>query len=181
MNQNTKKAAVKRYKDMVATSSAEDIKLAISEDDKGFTADEVEEIFAAIAAGSNDNEGEDGETPTNPLADKLAKFDYENLNGKAFIDYCQLVQSLQLNDKYTFELMHVSVARKERFVGVPNTPIDVVGIVIKNSKPIITTKIHVKDALNTNGRLLPIEEGSDKYELVGSQTPGSGRFYLLKK
>jgi hypothetical protein len=109
----------------------------------------------------------------------LSRFDYSNMKGQMFEDYNKLINTLKHNDFYDFETMKVRAVKKVRYKGVQGSPIDIVGFELKEIKPINTTRIPLKYALEMNGRMTPDEEGN--YYLTGGQFENSGIYYLLKK
>lgn len=205
LHYKTKEAAVKKHGQL----TGEELRKALLADRNNYEAEEVEEILTAItkaqetaAAGpatppkSKVTPGEavqaTGErTPTDPngaIRDMLRQFDYDSLRGKSFRDYCLFVQSLVQEHKYDFEVYQVEVARRERYRGVKDSPVDTIGFRIINNRPIMKTRIPVKHALANNGRVVPFkdEDGQDlpEFETLGCQLDHNGkngRYYLLKK
>jgi len=201
LHYKTKEAAVKKY----GRQTGDALRKAVEADANNYTAEEVDEILQAIAkvkeinsvlpeaikavtAGLPEAGVRTDADPNGAIREKLRSFDYENLRGKAFREYCLLVQTLNREHKYDFELYHVEVAKRERYRGVKDTPVDTVGFRIINSKPINTTRIPVKHALANNGLVIPFkdEDGNDMdgFETVGCQLDHNGkngRYYLLKK
>lgn len=117
----------------------------------------------------------------------LSGIDYRNLRGEVFKKYVELVGDrsykflddgeekevrgkLLENDHYVFELYKVKPIRRPRYVGVEGTPVDYVGLEITSDKPIHTTSISVKMALELNSQILNAHS-----------IAGHGRYYLLKK
>ena len=127
--------------------------------------------------------------PNAGIRDELQAFDYGKMTGEPFKRYCLFVQSLQLEDKYDFELYSVEVVKQIRYRGVQGSPVDVVGFKLKNTTPVNRTRIPVKHALTNNGRVEPFREADGSQSETGFETIGcqlehgspNGRYYLLKK
>lgn len=203
LHHKTKESVVKKYRHL----EGDILHQALTTDSTNYTTEEIKEILEAIAKAklSESDCGTPGPSPQQPaaaaapqagipaspnveIAEKLKAFDYSKLTGEPFKKYCLLVQSLPIDGKYDFELYSVETIRAERYRGMKDSPVDTIGIRIKDSKPINTTRIAVKHALATNGRVQPFldREGNAEergFELVGSQLEHNGnyaRFYLLK-
>ncbi len=118
---------------------------------------------------------------------KLSKFNYKTLIGEQFKEYVKLVGDrsfkeivdgvekgvigqLKENDLYDFELYKAKPVMMARYVGVPNSPLDFVGITIVNDTPEYSTRIPVKVALLHNAQILNAHSRA-----------GHGKYYLLKK
>lgn len=189
MHYTQKKAATKMFAHL--SNSPDDLKSAIKNEYPDANELDIDEIMASIK-GPKETKPLIKEqimptlNPPNPnaaLADKLKEFDYDNLVGSKFRDYCLFVQSLQLADCYFFEQYKVEVQKKVRYRGVKDSPTDVIGFKIVISKPLNTTKIPVKIALTFNGTV-KYEEGESFFETIGSQIEHNGkegRYFLLKK
>ena len=166
MHWKTKEGHVKRLKEAKPDITEKEIEEAIANIEKE----------GAISLATR-------QTPNAAISEKLSGYDYENMIGDKFRDYCLFVQSLQLDDSYDFEQYLVEVQKKPRYRGVKDSPVDIIGFKMVNSKPINTTRIPVKMALITNGRV-SIPEGENFFETIGSQLEHNGkngRFFLLKK
>lgn len=117
----------------------------------------------------------------------LSRFNYENLTGDSFQEYVRMVGdhsvteivegnevpirgTLQENKSYDFVLMKAVPVMQARFPGIKDTPYDYVGIRVKESKPIHTTRIPVKTALEFNRQILNAHSRA-----------GHGKYYFLKK
>jgi len=117
---------------------------------------------------------------------ELSVYNYDNLVGDAFQKYVRLVGDysvteivggkevpirgeLQENTRYDFVLMKARPIIQDRFPGMENTPKDYVGL-IAEGKPIHTTRISVKTALEYNRQILN-----------GHSRAGHGKYYFLKK
>lgn len=187
LHYKTKESAVKKYGHLVEDPEA--LKKALAEDKNNYTDEELKDLLESfITPGSAEPKA--GNTGTKPakapkatspndkIADKLKEFDYEELRGESFKKYCLLVQSLQLDQLYDFEQYQVEPIKKVRFRGVKDSPIDTIGFKIKNNKPINTTRIPVKYAISTNGKVVEHEDG---WELISDQFGHNGRYFLLKR
>lgn len=180
LHHKTKESAIKKYSHL--SSKTTDLLAALKEDDNKYSDEDITEIVEAIVVKKTDTE------PQKSLL-VLDGFDYENLSGESFKKYCLYVQSLQLEDRYVFEQYKVEAIKKVRFRGVKDSPIDIIGIKLVNTKPTTVTKIGVKHALIFNGRVLEIINNDTKevegWELIGSQLADSANknmhYYLLKK
>ena len=121
--------------------------------------------------------------PNEELLDALSKIDYADMTGQNYRDYCMLLQSLPERNNYNFAVMKVEPLKKVRYVGVKESPVDIVGVRIKDVKPVIAkTRVTPKQAMQANGKLVKIPD-SDVYELIGGQffNEGNNQFYFLKK
>lgn len=126
-----------------------------------------------------------GGMPENPNAAlDLTLFDYTNLVGQPFIDYCKLVEGLPQREMFDFMVMRVEAVRKVRYKGIKDSPVDVVGIRIVDMKPIHPgTRITTKQVFEMNGH---IRIDDDVAEIIGGHFQvGDPReikqYYLLKK
>jgi hypothetical protein len=163
---------------------------------KGFTEQEATEVISALSSDSTapvatkpvaakpkakaatEVTTYDPENPNNSIADKLKSFNYQNLEHEELARYYELLESLPHNQMYDFEVHKVKVLRQERFEGVPNSPVDVVGVVLESTKPLISTRVYPQNAIAQNGRLV---RGRNYFEIVGQQFHENKRFYILKK
>lgn len=129
-------------------------------------------------------------TGANPSVEEfLAGIDYTALTGKMFKTYVEmvgdrcvmvvddetgeekaLVGKLLLNEEFVFEQFRVTPLRKIRYAGVKDSPMDFVGLKIKDSTPVHTSKMNLKTALELNAQIL---------NMAG--LAGHGKYYLLKK
>lgn len=117
----------------------------------------------------------------------VGSIDYKNLKGAEFEKYVSIVGDrtfikiedgkavpivgqLKENDSYDFELYKAKPILKPRYVGVPNSPQDLVGLELVSIKPELTTRIQVKIALLHNAQILNAHSRA-----------GHGKYYLLKK
>jgi len=141
------------------------------------------------------NESVSDQAPQSPTPKKtgmrddaldLEEFNYENLTGDSFQKYVRLVGDhsvteivggkevpirgeLQENTRYDFVLMKARPIIQDRFPGMEKTPKDYVGL-IAEGKPIHTTRIPVKVALEYNRQILNAHSRA-----------GHGKYYFLKK
>jgi hypothetical protein len=99
-----------------------------------------------------------------PDANPVVTFDYENLKKGEFDRYNEHIASLPLHTMVDFQVFKVEPIIEDRYPGLPNTPRDLVGIRISNNKPIHTTRVSPKTALEMNAQLR-----------------NTNRFYLLKQ
>lgn len=102
---------------------------------------------------------------------ELNDIDYSNLQGPAFKQYQEVIDDLILNDKYDFEMWLATSVRKFR-VNEDNGDREeyIAGIQLNGNKPIQTTRIKVKDALELNKQVS--HNQGDR---------GWSKYYLLKK
>lgn len=115
----------------------------------------------------------------------LSGFNYGDLQGDHFRDYCKMVAGLKEHEQFVFEVYKVEPIRQQRYEGVEGSPFDCVGFRIVDNKPTKTTKIPLKFALEFNGRLA---EGRNFFTIEGGQWQHNGgnpsikgEYYLLKK
>lgn len=146
MNANTLKAAVKRH-------AANPTKEAILADEKNFTEDEANEILAAIAK--------------EPKID-LSDFDYSNLEGKSFEDYQEIVGKLFLDEKYDFEEWNaIAVTEFEFDRKTGNKTQIITGIKLMGNKPVMNTRITLRQALEINRHVTTVAtDRNSKYLLL---------------
>ncbi|GEM_PF-3628847 len=108
----------------------------------------------------------------NPNKDlQLSGIDYANLNGGAFKQYQDVVAGLFLNDKYDFEMWKASSMieyEEDRKSKTPRKIEIMVGIILNGNKPIQTTRIKLKDALELNRQVSHnlADAGNSKYFLL---------------
>ena len=190
MHHTQKKAAIKKFAHF--SDPVEDVRAAIKTEYPDATEEDIDEILISAKepveakpplSVDQIKPGGLSSAPNEKIADKLKDFDYNNLTGETFKNYCLFVQSLQLADSYDFENYQVEVMKKVRYRGVKDSPTDVIGFRLVNSKPIHTTRIPVRIALVNNGTVQQ-EEGENFFETIGSQIEHNGkngRYYLLKK
>jgi hypothetical protein len=195
LNANQINAALKKLKDL----QGEELTTAIKDN---YPEDEATQILDSIGV-----KGDAGDIPgtTQPPIDEtpivesakvadpseeiikqLKAIDTkEGLKGADCKKYYELLNQLDGNVHLTFEVKKVDVIRDQRYEGVENSPVDLVGVIIKETKNIHTTKIPVKHALQFIGRLeFPMRKDPSYFNIVGSQInpghPAVGRFYFVK-
>jgi hypothetical protein len=71
---------------------------------------------------------------------------------------------------YDFELYAVRPVRVERYPGLKDSPVDFVGLTLRNTTPEHKTRIPVKIAKEYNGQIL------NQHSIAGH-----GKYYLLAK
>lgn len=125
--------------------------------------------------------------PMNPNAIlDLESFDYHNpqgFKGEEFKQYNELLDSIcnefgtgeHPGKNFLFELHRAAPIRVERYPGMPNTPVDFVGVMIKtdqqkNSSVVHKTNITIQQARIHNQQI------HNAHSLAGY-----GTYYLLKK
>lgn len=106
----------------------------------------------------------------------LSGFDYKNMRGEPFIEYAKFASKLLWNKQYVFDVFKVDTIKQQRYKGVPGSPVDILGFIIKNDTPVHTTKMEVKNANVLNG--IVIDEDNN---CVSAQFENTKRIYLLKK
>lgn len=77
---------------------------------------------------------------------------------------------LKQGDMYDFQLFKVRPIRVERFPGMPDSPMDYIGIQIVNDQPLHTSRMPVSTVLEFNSQILNAHS-----------VAGHGKYYLLKK
>ena len=190
MNVKRKQKAIKLIGSKTDQQEIQDLLL-----ENEFTLEEVGEVLKAKAA-EPANENEDfipkiGEyDPKNPNASlDLSGFNFKSIKGESFKNYVQLVGDknflvedeetnewhpingkLRLDDQYDFELYKVRPIRKKRYQGIENSPVDYVGLEIKDDAVIHTSRMPVKAALEHNLQI------TNAHSLAGH-----GKYYFLKK
>lgn len=166
----TKKSAVEKYSALVKEGKPiEDIKLAISLDEKGFDEAGVDEILAAVLGDTKGKpETKKEEKPRVKSQSEtlgLDRFDYRNLKGESYEEYLKMVtEKLFAHVQYRFCCYKARPIKKERYPGLRDTPVDIIGVLIESDIPINRTKIEARHAIDLN-----------------KQLGNSGMYYLLDK
>lgn len=178
----TLKAAVSKYN----TVPVDQLEAALQADEKKFTAEDIAEIIAEI-----NNTPQQIQQPIKNDEQKakvldLTKFDYSKLDSKSLIELFELMATLNDNTKYPFAEYRVEILRGERFEGMKDSPVDIIGIRLKDSKPIKETFSTWKTIKSLNGANILTTRTGQKYITDGqfaqaSGRPGEGRIYLPKK
>lgn len=181
LHYKTKEAAAKKHGHLV--DKPDELERSLAEDKSNYNDEEIKELLQAILHPASVDPKTDKKEPAAgsfnaKILDKLKDFDYENMRGEDFKKYCLMVQSLQLDQNYDFEQYSVEVIKKDRYRGVQGSPVDIIGFKLKNSRPLNTTRIPVKYALQTNGTVVVFDDG---YEVINDQFSHNGRYFLLKK
>jgi len=201
MNVKRKEAALRKieqWKTDGKVATADDARQLLEQDDSNgiYPKEEIDEIIAAwelsIADTSEANDaplprvypkfGPDASKPSSPnaaIADKLAAFDYSNLTGKNLTDYLEFHATLNWNTDYDYDYFRIDIKKEPRYEGVKDSPVDITGISLKESKPINTTRISAKTAATLNGvNLKKTRQGT---LIEGAQFENTKKIYLLKK
>lgn len=175
-------AAVKKHS-AVSYETRDALISALESDPADYSKDDIEDILFALQNGSNDKPAEDNKID-------LSEFDYKNLVGDSFRKYIGIVGdraytdfnkdtgteikgvngTMKLEEMAVFCLYRVDVVRVQRFPGMKDTPIDFRGVKVKDEKPVHTTKIPVRIALENNAQI------ENAHSIAGH-----GKYYLLKK
>lgn len=177
MHHMTLKAAVGKFQPLIDEGKTPDqVKAELEKEEYGYSDVDISEILKAL------HEANSGDNPNNKskVQGDAPKFDYSDLKGENFKEYMQYIASLDGNEKKVFDLYRVEVIKKPRYKGIQNSPVDIVGVRIKDVKPISSTLIPIRHASTQNGFVRVDEEG-EFFELIGSQVSENGRFYLLKQ
>ncbi len=186
LHHTQKKSAVGKYTaEKEQGKTREEISQLLALDEKGYAAEDIEEILAALFADDSDSNPDEqknslpvgqssannvdtsSQAPVEPEKEKkldLGQFNYKGLTGENFKRYEEFVNQLMLHDHYTFEVYKVEPVILDRYPGLEGTPKDFSGIRIVNDTPIHKTHITVKIAKEMN-----------------AQVRNTGRYYLLKK
>lgn len=142
-----------------------------------FTKAEAEE-FLSIA---KDPEADPIYNPLNPNLSIDNNVDYSRLHTKeGFEKYNKLLNELSPEEGisfgsdmlFEFELYRMLPVRAERYPGLPNSPIDFIGVQFKETEPVplAKTRITIKQARTYNEQILNAHG-----------IAGYGKYYLLKK
>lgn len=189
LNATQLKNAIEKFKDL----TGEELETAIKDN---YNEENALQLLNAIKgakdgpAPESKDESSKNPDPIDPVQEiikELKAIDTsDGLKGKDCKRYYELLSQLDGNVHLTFEVKKVDVIRDKRHEGVEGSPIDIIGVSIKESKAINTTNIPVKHALQFIGRLeFPLRRDENYFNIVGSQiNPGSpavGRFYFVKK
>jgi hypothetical protein len=108
----------------------------------------------------------------NPNAElQLERFDYGELQGESFKEYKELIASMKMQQHYDFEqYMTSGIFEKEFDKKTGQVYDDLVGIRINNTKPVNTTRIPLRIAIELN------------MQIFNKDNPATNsRYYLLKK
>lgn len=166
---------------------------------EGFTNEEIAEVMEALdnpapppppPPASSPRTTNQAKGPNDAL--DLSGFKYKDENGEfsgdQFEKYVELVGDksfmkldrnrrpvpvngqLKQGDMYDFQLFKVRPIRVERFPGMPDSPMDYIGIQIVNDQPLHTSRMPVNTVLEFNSQILNAHS-----------VAGNGKYYLLKK
>lgn len=191
-------AALAVYQPMVdAGNDPETVKQAIIDAKAGdapkYSVEEVEEIFGSLKPAGSEGVGATGSNSSTDTQDpvkeqkglSIPKFSTEALKGDDFKNFMKFLQSIPGNTKLKFNLMKVEADKKVRYRGVPDSPMDIIGVRVRDAKPYLKeTLIPVKHALIMNGYVHEYsEEEGGGWELRGSQLADNSNqnkmFYFL--
>lgn len=177
LNDKQLKAAVEKYKNTVPAA-----RKALMEQE--FKSDEITQINEALAKlQPPPSKPQKEETVTADETPDLSAFDYSNLSRKSLIAYFQMIAGLKWNRKMMFQEYKVETRKAPRFRGVQGSPIDIVGVRLKDAAPVKERQMEVRAATTMNGVVI-IEDGEGedkKFFFEDSQFQQSGRIWLLKK
>jgi hypothetical protein len=173
MNQNSLKAAVKKYGDIKEISALQE---TLSKDEKNYTALEIEEICNAIENGMKSEVKSDVKTHNDPNKDlDLSFYEYDglkanvvkedgedvNVPSEAFVKYQELESKLLDRKSYMFckfnAKPNVEVVFSKR-TGDKNTRL--VGIELVNSKPLFETLLEWRHAKDLNAQIMDLNNRS---------------------
>lgn len=107
-----------------------------------------------------------------PNADlDLSGFTYEGeIKGDDWERYKSQVSKLRQNDMYDFVLLRTVPIRVERYPGMKGSPVELVGLRIKDTTPVHVSRISVADAIRYNSQI------ENEHSIAGH-----GKYYFLKK
>ena len=171
MHHMTLKAAVAKYGEKYkegGLANKDELVDLIKQDEAKYTDEDALLIADSVMAKPSESGGSSNEPPVpsnkpNAVLD-LSGFDYKSLTGDSFKKYDALVSAQNQNEQFDFEQFRVTAVMKERYPGLPETPIDFDGITITNDKPVHTSRMTIKGVMNLN-----------------AQVRNTNRYYLLKK
>ncbi len=180
------KSALEKFQPKIAAGAGPDeIESELKSEEYGYSEEEQKEIIDALHKANSGSTSSQPPASTGKPHDTIepkavkSQFNYDDLKGEEFKNYMNHIKSLNGNEKRTFKLMRVEVIKKVRYKGIKDSPVDVIGVRIKDSKPIMTTLIPVKAATSQNGFIHEDEDGVF-FELLGSQVETNNRFYFLQ-
>ncbi|MDP4264917.1 MAG: hypothetical protein Q8941_20480 [Bacteroidota bacterium] len=134
----------------------------------GIAKEDADKIAAGIF-GQLMNVGSNAK-PLQPAAPpiEIKKFDFKNLTGDNWTAYLAFIDTLPWGRHFKFSLYAAVPIMKERYPGLKDTPIDMVGLTIKNDVPVNTSSIPIRIAKEYNAQILNEHSRA-----------GNGRYYLL--
>jgi hypothetical protein len=135
--------------------------------DESMTVKQIQELIDTV---------EPTPEPEKPKGLDLSQFDYKNLKGKSFTEYAKFVAKLNGNESHVFDVFKIDPIKQQRYKGMSGSPVDIIGIEIKNDTPIHSTKMALRNANTLNGIVID-EDGN----CVSAQFENTKRIYLLKK
>jgi hypothetical protein len=160
----TKKAAIEKYSPLLTEGKTrEAIALELARDPKDFSEEDINEIMNAIIGETQNDQRPKSQSESLGLD----RFDYkkeEGFVGAQFKEYEAMILKFPLTKQYDFEVYRVKPVRVERYPGLPQSPIDTIGIRIESDRPLMTTRVEARHALEMNRQL-----------------QNTGRYFLLKK
>ena len=165
------KAAVKKFSGIPEIELRE----AIASDEAKYSPEDIDEIIKAINNPAPDDE------KAAPAKAKTIKYEGE-IKNEEFLNLVKKMHGLKEREKYAFGEFRVEVLREERYEGIKDTPIDIVGIRFKDTKPMKVTKTDWKTIKSLNG-INSFTTKKDELcitdaQFASSGRPGEGRIYL---
>jgi len=151
MNGNKLKAALKKF---TKESTIDEIVSG------GYDETEANDIYSALQLGKTG--GID-----------LSSIDYQNLTGKAFSDYLDILDPLPLHEKYDFEEWLATSEMKFRInENTGDKEQYLAGIKLNGNKRIALTRITLRDAIELNKHV---------NHLNTAESRGTSKYYLMAK
>jgi hypothetical protein len=185
----TKKEVTAKFAELKTQGATrEELADLLKKDPSKPNAKEQKEILDAIfepASGGGQNGNKN--TANEDVMELLADIDYSNLKGEMFKKYVSIVGDrsfieikdgqefpvrgqLLENQEFDFIQVKAKPILQPRYAGVQGTPMDYVGVEVTSDKPLHTTRMAVKQALEMNAQILNQHSRA-----------GHGKYYLLKK
>jgi hypothetical protein len=169
LHHKTKEAAVAKYSALASELPTVHLREEILKDEKGFTPEQADEILETIVS----EKGSGKDNPNNITEERpksqsealgLDMFNYNNLVGDDYEEYEKLVSTLPYGQMFDFVVYGAEPIMKALYPGLKDTPYKQIGVKIKSTEPIHTTRMEVKHIIELNNQLA-----------------NSKRYYLLKK
>jgi len=157
----------------------------------------LDAVFSNPAPGETGSAGSKGGSGKKPPAVKesspndeldLSEFNYREMKGEVFEKYAKLVGdrsiknldddgnqipllgSLPMDKEFDFVLLKAKPITKPRFAGIPDSPIDCIGIQALDLVPLHVTRTSIRHAVEFNAQIMNAHSRA-----------GHGKYYFLKQ
>jgi hypothetical protein len=147
---------------------------AIKVDEANYTEEERAEILQHLKNPKAPSEKPSATAPQ--TTKKVAKYEGV-IKDETFLALLNKMNGLMDNEKYPFGEFRVEVLKGERYEGLENSPVDIIGVRIKDSTPIKVTKSSWKSIRALNG-INTFTTRKGVVCITDAQFATSGRIYL---